>query len=440
MKNREAAESFILEVGKKMGSAEPDVASAFYILALKKMIDENACTDPEDMAKIVDITKIMFRPSTIQDIDLLNAYSDVVEKTYGLQRGILDEVLHPAGYQAKSWERYLINLINTAMAMELDAEDYYPLAAAILRNVSEKTGRLTSMNVSSEAISRLLSIGADIHDGDVVLDGTVGYGYSAMKAINGKKVSFYGMDISARAAQVAALYGILCGQNDCHIAIGDFTTNDMKVEADKVVMDIPLGIRSGEQFGSQLEKVKRWMDTDSCREGEAILIASAIDSLKKGGRLVAIVSSGFLFKQTKALVNFRRNLVKEGLLKAVISLPPVHDNANVASYMLIFEQGCKDVLFVDAEGFIQRERRGSAVVTEEGAEALKRILENKECITKVSFIVTNEVVMETGDWSINQYIDTTEEIHYRSVKDINEDLAKCMNRLNGLNSVKYKLF
>ena len=165
-----------------------------------------------------------------------------------------------------------------------------------------------------------------------------------------------------------------------------------------------------------------------------MFMASALDAMKENGRVVLIVPQGILFKQTKALSTFRRNLVKKGLLKAVVALPPVYNSTLINTAMLIFEHNNKDVLFVDGTPLIKRERRNDAYITPDDQKILYEILEKKKTVVDISFKVSNTEVIETGDWSISRYKDVDNTIEFRSIKEINKELDKYYERLNELNT------
>ena len=218
---------------------------------------------------------------------------------------------------------------------------------------------------------------------------------------------------------------------------------DSAYVADKVVMDIPFGMRAmNELAGYQLHRAKKWMESDSCKEMECLFMASALDAMEDKGRFVVIVPQGILFKQTKALSTFRKNLVKEGLLKAVVSLPPVYNSTMINTAMLVFEHNNEDVLFVDAATLVQRERRNDAYITEENKGRLRDILEEKKVVEGISFRIPNAKVLETGDWSISKYIDVDEIVELRPIAEINKELQQFYKRLDELNteSNSIKLF
>lgn len=419
------------------------VGSILYIMCLKKMVEENACTNPNYMPSIIELTKVLYRPVSTEDIEVIRRASDILEETYQVKRGLLSDVLSSFRSEEEAWKKAFLGVVSATADIVVDEEGYYPYATQLINMASKDARRNTAEKVSSNAVADLLSIAANVQDGETVLDGTIGYGYSAINAVRGKKdVTLYGVDINTDSIQVATLYMILSGIN-FDVMQEDFTAMNSAYSADKVVMDIPFGMRPmNELAGYQLYRVKKWMDADSCKEMECLFMASALDAMEDNGRVVLIVSQGILFKQTKALSAFRKNLVKEGLLKAVVSLPPVYNSTMINTAMLILEHNNKDVLFVDGTSLVQRERRNDAYITDENKKKLSEILEGKKEVEGVSFIVPNAEVIETGDWSISKYIDVDEAIELRPISEINKELKQLYKRLDELNaeSSNEKLF
>ena len=410
------------------------VGSTLYIMCLKKMIEDNECTNPDHMSSIVELTRVLYRPMSINDIEVIKKASEILEETYHVKKGLLADVLSPFRSEENAWKKAYLDIIALTSSIDIDEEGYYPYAKELIYSTS-KGGKMYTEKASSNAVSDLLSIAADVKDGETVLDGTIGYGYSAVNCIKDKKdVTLYGIDINSDSIQVSTLYMILCDIR-FETKQEDFTAMDTLYTVDKVVMDIPFGMRPmSELTGYQLSRVINWMDSDSCKEMECLFMASALDAMKENGRVVLIVPQGILFKQTKALSTFRRNLVKKGLLKAVVALPPVYNSTLINTAMLIFEHNNKDVLFVDGTPLIKRERRNDAYITPDDKKILYEILEKKKTVVDISFKVSNTEVIETGDWSISRYKDVDNTIEFRSIKKINKELDKYYERLNELNT------
>lgn len=405
-----------------------------YIMCLKKMIEENTCRDPQYMGKIIELTKILYRPTSVDDIEILKSSVEIVEKVYDLQAGLLSEVFNPVRSQEEGWKKAFLEVVMMVSAIDVEEDGYIPYVESIAYLVG-KNSRMGSDKVSSNAVADLLEIAADIKDGDKVLDGTIGYGYSVLKCLKSKKnICLLGVDINSDSIATAALSTILSDIKDYKFMQEDFTAMNSPVGIDKVVMDIPFGMKMGELMGYQSHRASKWMDTDICKETEALFIATAIDSLNDNGRIAVIVPKNFLFKQTKALSTFRKNLVKEGMVKAIVSLPPVYNSTMIKTALLVLQSGNRDVIFVDANDLIQRERRNDAVITNENKILLKSILDEKMEVENVSFLVDNEKLIEVGDWSINMYKQVDDIFEHRSIKEINDDLKKQYKRLAELNN------
>ena len=415
------------------------VGCTLYIMCLRKMIEENACVNPKYMSTIVELTKVLYRPVSIEDIEVIKSASVVLEETYNVKPGLLSDVLSSFRSEEEAWKKAFIKVVAETANIISDA-GYSLYAERLINLASREGGKMIGELASSNAVSDLLCVAANVQDGESVLDGSIGYGYSAAKCIkNRKDVKLYGVDINNDSIQVATLYLILNGA-DFDTTPEDFTSMRPVYKVDKVVMDIPFGMKSmAELSNNQLIRVQKWMDTDSCREMECLFMASGLDAIKDTGRLVVIVPQGILFKQSKALSTFRRNLIKEGLLKAVVSLPPVYNSTMINTAMLIFERNNKDVLFVDATSLIQRERRNDAYITDDNKKLLQEILEDKKELDKISFTVSNSQVLETGDWSISRYIDSEDEVEIRPLSEINEELSQYYKRLEELNDISNSL-
>lgn len=409
-----------------------NIGAMLYVMCLKKMIDENACMNPAYMGIILEITKIIYRPTSFEDIETLRKGAEVIEEAYSLERGLLNNVLNPSRYQEEHWKKTFLGVV----ALISEMESYGDIAEYLMYKISSEKG---NEKVSSYTVARLLKIAANVKDGESVLDGTVGYGFSAIESIKGKDVNFCGVDINVEAIQNTAMYLILSKNHKFTLMTEDFTSINTAGLHDKVIMDIPFGLKANELMGFQTVRVKNWMNDTACKEMECLFIAEGLDSLKDTGRMVAIVPQGFLFKQSKALTIFRENIVKRGMLKAVVTLPSVYNYTTINTTMLVLEKGNEDILFVDASKLIQRERRNEPVFTEENQGLLEDILENKKVIEDISFTVQKDDVLSIGDWSIARYKKTEHATTYRVVSEINRDLEECYSKLAGLHDANNKL-
>ena len=374
------------------------IGRTLYIMCLRKMIESNACQNPAYMSQLVEVTKSVFRPTSMEDVDVLVKNAVLLEETYHLNSGRISGVLFPPNIEDNTWKKAFLETIQIMSEITFDEEGYYPYAGNLIYSLNKQV-KMGTEYVSSNAIADLLTLASDVKDGDRVLDGTVGCGYSAMKCLEGKKdIFFLGVDVNRSSLAIAAMYAILAEVKEYEFMSDDFAAIKTPV-----------------------------------------LMATAIDSLGEKGRFVVIVPPNFLFKQTKSLSVFREKIVKKGLLKAVVSLPPVHASSSVRSSMLVIEKTNNDVLFVDATSLIQRERRNDAYISKENKDLLKDILENKKEVKGVSFLVPDTKVLEVGDWTFTQYLENEDTEQVRSLKDINTELKQAYALLNELDKKEKKI-
>ena len=445
MKTNEELEKFVSDLANmwhRQGFDMNDyIGSMLYVICLNKMLEGTRCKSPDYFDQVMELTKVLYRPSNSADIIVLENSITMVEEIYGIEQQILNDILKPVRYQEDAWKKTFLDYVNILANLNLSGDEHHQIARQLII-VAGKGSVRSGDKISTQAVSELFRIAIDIKDGESVLDGTVGYGFSAMESIYGKDVEFTGIDINRQSLAVTALYLIISGIDKFHLMNEDFTAINSAGENDKVFMDIPFGMKINELIGFQNVRAREWMDNEPCKDVEALLMAEGLSSLNKHGRMVTIVPQGILFRQTKGLSTFRKNVVNKGMLKAVISLPAVYNSTSISTTMLIFEEGNKDILFIDGSSFIQRERRSEAIISMENSAKLKHIIDNKEAIEDISFVVSNEEVLEVGDWSLAKYKPMNYEAKYRSISEINNELEENFIELEILNeaSKSNKLF
>ena len=139
------------------------IGRTLYIMCLRKMIESNICQNPQYMSRLVEMTKSVFRPTAIDDVDVLVKSADMFEETYHLNHGLISEVLFPLNIEDNMWKRAFFETIQIVSEIIIDNEGYYPYANKLIYSLNKqiKTG---SEMVSSNAISELLRLATDIHD------------------------------------------------------------------------------------------------------------------------------------------------------------------------------------------------------------------------------------------------------------------------------------
>lgn len=402
------------------------VGVMLYVLCLKKMIDTNVCPAPQHMGIVLEITKSFLRPASNKDIENFKQGAYVLEETYGLESGLLRDVLDAMRSQEEQWQKTFLKVVSIIA----DKDCYAEAAELLMYKMSQMRG---NERMSSYTVAELLRIASAIKNEDRVLDGTVGFGYSARECIKDKKVHFTGTDIHREAIQISAMYFILTDLDPANLRTQDFTYIHFEEKFNKVVMDIPFGMKIKEMNPRQAMHADRWMKGATCKEMENLFIASGLDSLKEDGRMVTIVPQGFLWRSLSATAILRDSIVREGMLKAVISLPAVYNYTIINAAMLVFERGNSDVIFVDATKLIQRpQRRFGPEFREEDKQLLAEIIEERKIVEGISFLISNEEILENGQWSIGAYQKDESAVVKRKMFEIDLDLNSCYQQLEDL--------
>jgi type I restriction enzyme M protein len=156
-----------------------------------------------------------------------------------------------------------------------------------------------------------------------------------------------------------------------------------------------------------------------------------LEHLKDGGRLIAILPHGVLFRGNRE-GEIREQLTKQHLINAVIGLPDkLFLNTSIPVCLLILEQDSPNVLFVDAskdfeKGTAQNDMNADQIHRIVDAFEKRRDIENYAHIAAYEEIAGNDYNL-----SIPRYVDTFKaeplpdiENILRELKAINEEVEK----------------
>jgi len=424
------------------------VRNILYVLTLKRMLDERIMLETEDVQKIMDLQRCfyVFREGHDEDI-LFNESGRLIETRYGLPQGLFSKFFVDSNVGAGWKEAFQNSLKRIGELVIVEDEIYSSLAEKLIVKGIQMQGYKAGEFLSSNPVAELLKMILEVEDNDKFCDGTIGSGISAVRCVEGTEASIWGMDINIATLQVTAMYLIISGKRNFELNIGDFTLEKAIQKFDKIAMEIPFRVRIGEPVGEQLRLAKKWMEVEQCRELDALFIARILEILKDDGRAVVVVPNSLLFRISKAERNFREKLIEIGMLKAVISLPPVHYGAGIKSSIIVLEKTEEEILFIDLDSengdFFQRQRRDVPVLTAYGKEKLKEIIKEKTEIIGISRKVSkDEICAKEYDLSPTIYLPVDEEINYMGIEEINNEL-KCLyeelNQIEELNR-KMKLF
>ena len=188
------------------------------------------------------------------------------------------------------------------------------------------------------------------------------------------------------------------------------------------------------------------------KKTELLFLALFLRMLKVGGRCACIVPDGVLFGSSKAHKDFRRELVDNNRLEAVISMPSgvFKPYAGVSTGVLVFTKtghgGTDKVWFYDmrTDGFSLDDKR-SPVPDNDIPDIVARFhdlaAEEGRARTEQSFLVPREEIVENGyDLSINKYKKTeyvpveyppANEI-FAELRELETEISKGLEELEGM--------
>lgn len=405
------------------------VRCLLYLLTLKKVLDKPEECDIEDFQSIMKLQKCMYAFRKGEDEELLFAKSGrIIEKRFHLQEGFFDNVFAHAS-NMRMWKEHLSSSLKIIDEIFNTADNKMMLCieGAIFKVFLMEGQRLPAI-ISSNAIADLLDAIVSVQDGDKFFDGTIGCGISAIRCVTGTDATVAGMDINVSALQTATLFAILSGRENFEMKVGDFTLDTSKEKYDKIAMDIPFSVKTGEYVGEQIAICHKWLDGVQGKDLDVLILAKVLDVLKEEGRAAVVVPNSFLFKINKANKILREQILEKKMLRAVIGLPVLHYGTSTKSSILLLEKNKDEVLFVDMDSdkadFFHKMRRELSVLSAKGKIKLLDILKSKKEIEGVSVLVDIQQLKENEfDFSPIRYISVRKSVSFRSVSSINHELA-----------------
>ena len=433
--------------------SEEFVGKLIYVMCLRKMIEDKAYHE-ERAPKIIELSRAIYHPVSVDDIGVIVEAYPILEDAYGLMDGTFDGLFYEWNPNKSMFNEPFLKMLAITSQIVTDEKGFIPFVYALFEANLSDGGRMVWMRLSNGTTIDLLSLFADVDDNEVVLDGVVGFGYSLLKCVEGRAgCDIYGTDINIRAVQVATMCMIIGGMVLADIILTDFNNYMCEMKVDKVIMDIPLEMArrsanidlenipleermqdSAGYINEDLSKARsiKWLGTDNSKETECLLIASALEQMEDNGRMVVIAPNRILYRNTPPLKHFREKIIREGLLKAVITLPNIYSGNGPVSSLLILEKGNSEVLFADATPLMPKTRREGVTFSKENQLKLKDIVKNNKTVGGISFAVANDDVLAVGDWSMSKYQRKAKKAEYRTVEMIDGELEECYEELDSL--------
>lgn len=201
--------------------------------------------------------------------------------------------------------------------LSLEKEEFPDIVLALLNG--EDRFHMFSSPSLVDLVTRIL----DIQNSDIVFDFGSGYGnfLTTIACWNRDQIirpALYGQEISVDSYSVSCMALTMCEAN-YHIQNVNSMINAKCPPYTKGYVFPPFGIRFGKYLSDQFKF--RGEDLFNSRiSSEWLFVFRALEGMTKGGKLVALLPEGTLFKSQDAAI--RKYLLSNGLVEGIISLPP----------------------------------------------------------------------------------------------------------------------
>jgi hypothetical protein len=195
------------------------------------------------------------------------------------------------------------------------------LVSGLIERFMDSARRSGSDQVTAERVVRALRHFAPKLPPDAtVFDPACGIG-TLLFAVAKARTHCYGQEVNADSALFAQLRADLLGRPKVRIATGDSLRADQwpDLRADLVVCDPPAGVT--EWGREELLLDSRWeLGTPSKAEGELAWLQHAYAHTRTGGQVLMVMPASVAYR--KAGRRIRSELVRRGILRQVVALPP----------------------------------------------------------------------------------------------------------------------
>ena len=226
-------------------------------------------------------------------------------------------------------------------------ENFPSLFDDILYRIAQSEGKHGGGFIQPVEITRFMCGLAEMKTGAKVYNPFAGIASFGVYLDEGH--DYFGQELDQKTWALGALRLMAYRRLGISRYVGDDSILHWPAESEKfdlIVANPPFGMRLGQK--------DRIFDRDY-RTIEQFLIEKGVKSLKQNGKLIALITQGFLFRGMQEQ-RLREQLVEEDLVETVISLPGgLLLNTGIPLVILVLNKGKKiagKVKFVDAKNFV----------------------------------------------------------------------------------------
>ena len=338
-------------------------------------------------------------------------------------------------------DRQLVDLIHHFDQQRLTNDDFeFPdlLGAAyefLIKDFADSAGKKGGEFYTPNRVVRLLVNIIEPQEGMTIYDPTVGSGgmliqskqYVEEQGQNSRNLALYGQDNNGTVWSICKMNMILHNISDAHIENDDTLESPAFVEGsyikqfDRVIANPPFSQNYSRASMKFPQRFHHGFTPETSKKADLMFVQHMIASVKPGGKMATIMPHGVLFRggAEKAI---RESLLKEGIVEAIISLPPnLFYGTSIPACVVVINKNRpadhKDtVLFINADAEYG-EGRAQNLLRPEDMEKITQIYRQRRELPGYSRLVKLDE-LATNDYNLNirRYVDNSPEPEIEDVR------------------------
>lgn len=412
----------------------------------------------EEMQEYVKVQKVLAARDIEVGPDSLISVLDMIDKHYnlpGLMRNRVDDYARELFGLDESWNKKNVSTRNFEDIMSILAnmdlmdnletfEKGKELALALVDNLKYhgENVRFSAQYYSRREIGEIAKRILNVEENETFLDFVAGIGTTTISIVENEKTNIHLIDINEECLSASAMLLIMSGLNNFSVECKDIFDDSVEElcksdifslehnsliehRADKIFADPPIGM-----------KIKN----NPLRDSSVISLKKTLASLKNDGLAVVTAPASVLFSSLTKTREFRRFMLENKYVHAVISLPITYIGTTITANLVVLSKAPSEkVLFVNGcnsnyVSTVKESRyRGGNLITEHGIDTIVKAINERSDIEGFS---RNVSIEELGDneYDLMPSIYVTEPIVRDdiSLEQIDEELQTLYNQLDRL--------
>lgn len=335
----------------------------------------------------------------------------------------------------------LVNLIHHFDKYRLTNDDFeFPdlLGAAyeyLIKDFADSAGKKGGEFYTPSRVVRLLVNIIEPRAGMTVYDPTCGSGgmliqsrqYVEEQGENPARLAVYGQELNGTVWSICKMNMILHNITDAHVENDDTLENPVYVEGDyvkpfdRVIANPPFSQNYTRQGMKFEQRFHYGFTPEGGKKADLMFVQHMLASLRPEGKMATVMPHGVLFRSGTEKV-IREGIVKEGLVEAIIGLPPnLFYGTGIPACLLVLNKNRTreqrgSILFINADAEYG-EGRAQNYLRPEDLEKITQVYRQRREIPRYSRLVPlAEITANDYNLNIRRYVDNSPETEIEDVR------------------------